>query len=244
MDPHFWHQKWKDQDIGFHEKEGNALLAKYFARLPIAKGGRIFLPLCGKTRDIAWLLDRGCRVAGAELSELAIRQLFDELAMEPVISRGGDIHLYQAQAIDIYAGDIFGLTRQRLGAVDADYDRAALIALPAATRMAYAAHMMQITGAAPQLLISCEYDQRRMDGPPFSVAGGEVRQLYGTDYQVSLLESRQVPGGLKGKVAADEIAWLLEKRNTLRIASVQTIWQGGKRLLLYHYACRRALRML
>lgn len=32
---------------------------------------RIFLPLCGKTLDIGWLLERGYRVVGAELRLLS-----------------------------------------------------------------------------------------------------------------------------------------------------------------------------
>ena len=75
MDESFWFQRWESNNIGFHQSEANPLLVNAFTELALAKGRRVFLPLCGKTLDIAWLLSKGYRVAGAELSELAIDQL-------------------------------------------------------------------------------------------------------------------------------------------------------------------------
>ncbi len=83
MEAGFWHKKWVEGDIGFHEQQGNPSLREHFGKLQMAAGARVFLPLCGKTRDIAWLLDEGYRVTGAELSELAIKALFEELGLVP-----------------------------------------------------------------------------------------------------------------------------------------------------------------
>ena len=79
MDSDFWHKKWEDNQIGFHRSSVNPLLVRFLSVLGLAPGARVFLPLCGKTRDIAWVRDQGFRVAGAELSRMAIEQLFDEL---------------------------------------------------------------------------------------------------------------------------------------------------------------------
>lgn len=211
MEASFWHQKWEQRDIGFHESEVNPLLVKHFAELNLPKGSRIFLPLCGKTRDAAWLLACGYQVAGAELSELAINELFKELGLEPEISKVGQLIHYQSENIDIVAGDIFAVSAEYLGPISAIYDRAALVALPASLRKHYTSHLMNITGAVPQLLITYEYDQSLMDGPPFSVNADEVKRHYGTSYQLKSAESNPVNGGLKGKVAATETAWLLQK---------------------------------
>ena len=86
MEASFWHERWEENRIGFHENDTNPLLLKYFKRLSLNKGDRVFLPLCGKSLDIAWLLSEGCQVAGAELSEIAIQQLFEELELTPEIS--------------------------------------------------------------------------------------------------------------------------------------------------------------
>lgn len=211
MDADFWHQKWEKGEIGFHIGETNPLLIKHFERLNPATGGCIFLPLCGKTRDIAWLLARGYRVVGAELSELAVQKLFEELGVTPQISRLGKSIRYSAMDIDIWVGDIFDVSAHHLGIVHAIYDRAALVALPAVMRESYVLHLMAITGGAPQLLLTYEYDQESMEGPPFSVGEDAVRRYYDTAYSLSLLESRNVPGGFRGKVSSKEHVWLLQK---------------------------------
>lgn len=210
MEPDFWHARWENSQIGFHEGNPNALLVKHLPRLSLAPGARIFLPLCGKTRDIFWLLSQGFKVAGAELSALAVEQLFAELGIAPVISAAGPLTHYSAPALDIFQGDIFDLSRQALGPVDAIYDRAALVALPASMRARYAAHLMDLTATAPQLLLCFEYDQSLVNGPPFSVAPEETRALYGAAYGVSLLESTPLAGGLKGKYETTEHVWLLD----------------------------------
>ncbi len=211
MEASFWHGKWERGEINFHIGEANPLLVAHFEELHLAKGSRVFLPLCGKTRDIASLLASGYRVAGAELSELAINALFKELAIEPTIAKVGKLTRYSAKDIDIMVGDIFDVSAENLGPIDAIYDRAALVALPASLRAQYTSHLMNITGAAPQLLISYEYDQLLVAGPPFSVTADEVKQHYGAAYQVKCVESRNVEGGLKGKVPSTESVWLLQK---------------------------------
>ena len=72
---------------------------------------------------------------------------------------------------------------------------------------------MEITNAAPQLLISYVYNQLLMDGPPFSVNENEVKQHYGATYHLKSVDIKNVAGGLKEKVASVETAWLLQKTN-------------------------------
>jgi thiopurine S-methyltransferase len=212
MDASFWHERWRTNEIPFHERAVNPLLLKHFPALALAKGSRVFVPLCGKSLDIGWLLSCGHDVVGAELSEIAVRQLFAELGMEPSIAELGNVRHYSGKQIDIFAGDIFDVSREMLGPVDAVYDRAALVALPEDMRPRYVAHLKEITADAPQLLICYEYDQALMAGPPFSVGGGEVHRLYGGSYRLTLLESADVAGGLKGKCPARENVWLLKRR--------------------------------
>lgn len=212
MDPSFWHQRWQTNETGWHERAANPLLLKHFPVLSLAKGSRVFVPLCGKSLDLGWLLALGHRVAGAELSELAVTQLFVDLGMETTISELGRLRHYSGQKIDIFVGDIFQVSRERLGPVDAVYDRAALVALPEAMRTRYAAHLTEITAGAPHLLITYEYNQAVLTGPPFSVDREELNRLYGERYLLTLLESAEVAGGMKGKCPAQEHVWLLYSR--------------------------------
>jgi len=212
MDASFWHQRWQTNEIPFHERAANPLLLKHFPTLALRKGSRVFVPLCGKSLDIGWLLSRGHAVVGAELSELAVQQLFVELGIEPSVAEIGYARHYRGEQIDIFAGDIFHVSREMLGPVDAVYDRAALVALPEEMRPRYAAHLKEITAHAPQLLICYEYDQAVMPGPPFSVSSQEVHRHYGESYRLTLLDSADVTGGLKGTCPAKENVWLLNRR--------------------------------
>lgn len=210
MDADFWHSRWASNNIAFHEGAPNSLLTQYFARLQLVDNSRVFLPLCGKTRDIAWLRAQGYQVVGAELSRMAIEQLFAELTLEPEITQHSGLEKFSAAGIDIWVGDIFQLCAAQLGRVDAIYDRAALVALPAAMREHYTTHLRTISGQAPQLLICFVYDQRLQDGPPFSIDANEVQRHYAAHYSVQCLDEVEVPGGLKGRCAATEQVWLLK----------------------------------
>jgi thiopurine S-methyltransferase len=212
MDEQFWHRKWASNEIGFHKSDVNPLLVTHFGALSLVQGSRLFLPLCGKTRDLHWLLAGGYRVCGVELSRIAIEQLFAELGVAPEIAAIGRMTRYSATGIDIFVGDVFDLSRGDLGPVDAIYDRAALIALPAPARDRYADHLMVITDRAPQLLVTLDYDQSLIDGPPFSVDRAEIDRHYAGSYAVRQLASAEEPGGLKGKVPATETVWLLTRR--------------------------------
>lgn len=210
MDTNFWHERWATNTIAFHQSSVNPLLSAYFDELSLPEDSRVLVPLCGKTLDIGWLLGKGCRVAGAELSELAIQQLFDELGVTPQIAELGALKHYSAPNLDVYVGDIFNLTPAILGSVHAIFDRAALIALPPEVRVRYTGHLIELTANAPQFLITVEYDQTLMQGPPFSVSEDEVRLHYQARYTIVHLIRQNVVGGLAGLMDAKESAWLLQ----------------------------------
>ena len=211
MEAEFWHSKWNTDEIGFHEGTPNALLVEHLAALDLEPGARIFVPLCGKARDLSWLVEQGFRVVGAELSELAVTQFFEELGVEPEVSPAGALVRYRIDGLEIFQGDLFALTTEELGEIDAIYDRAALVALPSKMRDLYSAHLVKLGSLAPYLVICFTYDQSVMDGPPFSIDEAEVRRLYSEHYDMTKLETVAVEGGLKGKCPADETVWILNR---------------------------------
>jgi thiopurine S-methyltransferase len=212
MDQDFWLARWQTNQIGFHEGVPNALLVAHLASLGVPVGGRIFVPLCGKSQDMRWLRAQGFTVAGVELSRLAVEQFFAELGLTPVVSQAGPLERFEAEGVTLFVGDIFDLDQDTLSAVDAIYDRAALVALPAPLRQRYAAHLLELTNSAPQLLVTFEYDQTRRPGPPFSVMEAEVREHYGATYRLERAEVREVLGGFKGVDTARESVWLMSQR--------------------------------
>lgn len=212
MEEQFWHERWQSNATAFHEGRPNELLQRHLPALGLPQGARILVPLCGKSRDLHWLLAQGYRVAGVELSRLAVEQLFAELGTTPRIATDGALARWEADGLVLHVGNLFALDPAALGTVDAIYDRAALVALPEPMRRDYAAHLVALAPGAPQLLISFEYDQALLAGPPFAVTEAEITRLYGASHHVACLERRAVPGGLKGICPAEEAAWLLTPR--------------------------------
>lgn len=210
IDQAFWHERWAKGEIGFHEGRPNRLLVQHLPRLGLRSGARIFVPLCGRAHDLLWLVERGFTVIGAELSPLAVEALFASFGRAPQSGAAGALRRVAADALTVFVGDGFDLDAATLGPVDAVYDRAALVALPDAMRQRYARHVGAVTRAAPQLLVTFEYDPAQPIAPPFAVDESEVRTLYASSHRPTLLERCAVPGGLKTVEPAHAAAWLLE----------------------------------
>lgn len=126
----FWLNRWEENRTGWHLSRANDNLIKHFSALKLKSGNRVFIPLCGKTLDIHWLLKQGFQVVGVELSELAVKQLFKNLELFPEVTQLGAFKSYHSDGLNVLVGDFFDLTATNLGPIDAIYDRAALVALP------------------------------------------------------------------------------------------------------------------
>ncbi len=211
MHADFWHKLWDTNDIGFHADDVNTFLLTFFSYLELKENSRVFIPLCGKTLDIEWLLNKGYRVVGAELNEKAIKELFSSLKLEVTVKKRGSLTLYTAKNIDIFVGDIFELDKETLGSVDAIYDRGAIVALPTEMRNKYTSLLLNITANAPQLVISYEYDQDLMEGPPFSVKESQLKDYYNEYYDFKLMQSSK-PKAFE-ELDISETVWLLTRKN-------------------------------
>jgi thiopurine S-methyltransferase len=207
MEADFWHNMWETNKIGFHLPDTNALLINNFSLLNIKKGSKIFIPLCGKTLDIQWLLSKGYKIVGIELSQIAINDLFNSLDIRPTIENKGTMIHYSASNIDIYVGDIFELDKEILGDVDAVYDRAAIVALPTELREKYTKHLSFLTNNKKQLLITLDYNQALKKGPPFSVTPNMVEKYYSDIYNIELVYTQQEENFKN--IEIQERVWLL-----------------------------------
>jgi len=180
MEADFWLERWRDGRTNFHQTRVTPPLQRHWPALALPRGSRVLVPLCGKTLDMRWLADQGLRVLGVELSPIAVEQFFDEQQLRPDIHDSPAGKRYVAGDIEILCGDIFALDTQTLGGCRGVFDRAALIALPPDMRGPYVRHVYgQLPDDYEGLLITLDYLQAQMAGPPFSVDDAEVQALYG-----------------------------------------------------------------
>lgn len=179
MHPEFWLTRWVRGEIGFHREDINPWLIQYWPSLALPAGTRTLVPLCGKSRDMLWLREQGHEVVGVELSAQAVEDFFREAGLLPARSREGAFQRYFVEGIEILCGDFFDLTAADLPNVTAVYDRASLIALPPDLRFRYVRHLRSLLPQGAEcLLVTMDYPQQEMQGPPFAVAGAEVQALY------------------------------------------------------------------
>lgn len=190
----FWLKRWESNLTGFHLNEVNPYLKANWPALNLASGSRVFVPLCGKSVDLLWLAERGHEVVGIELSKHAAEAFFAENNLQVERRQLGKLELWQSEKISFFCGDIFDLTTDILGSVDAIYDRASMVSLPLEMRQDYAAKLLELAQSASILLVTLEYEQSKMDGPPFSVSEIEINTLYGAYYQVKQLSAQDVLG--------------------------------------------------
>ncbi len=85
MQQEFWLERWQLNQIGFHNQQTNRHLKQNWSLLNQPTGSVIFVPFCGKSKDMLWLRDQGHQVIGVELSPLAVEVFFDENQLPVVI---------------------------------------------------------------------------------------------------------------------------------------------------------------
>jgi thiopurine S-methyltransferase len=214
MDKAFWQERWQRRDIGFHQQQIHAQLLRFWPTLGLQQGSAVFVPLAGKSRDMVWLATQGHRIIGVELSDVAVGEFFREGAQTPKRTRVGAFEISSAGPFELYCGDFFDLTSEILKDVVAVYDRAALIALPPDMRARYAETLSRIL--PPQaviLLITIDYPEGEIIGPPFPVTDDEVRGLFGSAFEIKILEARD------GLAASDN----LKKRGVTRLQETASL---------------------
>jgi thiopurine S-methyltransferase len=218
MDPNFWLDRWQESCIGFHQDAPTPLMLKHWPAVGASPGSRVFVPLAGKSLDMAWFASQGYRVLGAELSPLAVAQFFESQGVEPSVGAAADGIHHRAGPIELVQGDVFALDAEAIASCTAVFDRAAIIALPREMRERY---VREVYGKLPRgclgLLITLEYPQHEKAGPPFSVPEAEVRTSFAGGWEVELLERRDILAEqpafqAEGLTALETVVYRLQRR--------------------------------
>jgi thiopurine S-methyltransferase len=189
----FWLDRWRTGQTGFHKVVVDAHLQKYWPSFKLKAGSRVLVPLCGKSLDLLWLRDRGHRVAGVELSAIALESFLMEHGIAARRRYADSFDIYETDGLELLRGDFFSLSHRLLPEVTAVYDRAALISWGPDLREQYVTHITSMTSPGTQtLLVAVEYPQEQMKGPPFSVSAADVDRLYGGKHSVQELNRADV----------------------------------------------------
>ena len=193
MEPEFWHGMWQENRIGFHETRVNRLLQRHWHAMEPAPDTAVLVPMCGKSVDMHWLAEQGHSIIGVDLSPLAIEAFLHEHQLEATPTPLGELQRYETGSYRVYAGDFFALESREAGPINLVYDRAALIALPASMRPAYARNLQKLLNPTGKiLLVTLEYAQSQMNGPPFGVHRPELLELFGENFTIQRLAVREM----------------------------------------------------
>lgn len=199
MTHEFWQERWATQQTGWHEARAHRLLVEFGDRLRASSarlGGerpRVLVPLCGKSHDLTWLRDQGFSVTGVDLVRLAAEAYFRENGLEPEVASAPGFERWISPHLEIRVGDFMELRPEPAARFEAAYDRAALVAIAPEDRTRYVATLLgALAPGAPILLITFDYEDGQMSGPPFRISEGEVRALFSACAQIELLRSDDI----------------------------------------------------
>jgi thiopurine S-methyltransferase len=197
MDIAFWNERWGRGQTGFHQHHINPYLGYYYGEKgpPLEKRSelKVFVPLCGKSRDLWWLQQNGYETLGVECSELAVEQFFTEQQLN-YSKMNTERHVsYKSGKLEILLGDFFTLQADDIGNITDIFDRASLIALPKEMRREYVNKVTELQKPGTRtLLITLTYAENEMDGPPFSVSEKELNELYRDNFNIEKLAARNI----------------------------------------------------
>ena len=198
MENEYWLKRWREGRTGWHRDEVMPLLVQHWSELGVPRGARVLVPLCGKSLDMLWLAQQGMRVLGVDVSPIAVESFLAENQLHARTRSTAEGTHYEVTnlaggEIEIVNGDVFDIDRAALAECAAFYDRAAIIAMPRPMRRRLVDEVyMQLPAASAGLLITLDYPEDEMQGPPFSVDDPEVHRLFDGQWNVERLEHRDI----------------------------------------------------
>ena len=183
-----WHQRWNANQIGFHRLEANPVLNEQWPKLSLPSDAKVLVPLCGKSLDLHWFHQQGHTVVGIEMVQKAIEQFFEDASAVPSINEIKDAKKYSLDKIHIYHADFFNVEPDE-ALFDAWYDRAAMVALPSSMRPEYVKQLLNLTTSTSKgLMVTFDYPQDEMQGPPFALPDSEIEALFSENFHIERLE--------------------------------------------------------
>ena len=209
MNNSFWQKCWERNLLGFHQHDVHPFLAEYFDKRLLATDRHVFVPLCGKTLDMAYLA-KLMQVTGNELSDIACRDFFIGNNIAYQKHNVGEFEKYTCQQLTLLQGDFFKLSANAIDRIDWIYDRAALIALPTTMQQQYVNHLKTFFSSQTRLfLVTVEFPIEQLIGPPCAITETDVKSLF-SGFKIECIATHEI----KDKQFAQrklDVDYLLEK---------------------------------
>ena len=195
---------------GEHGCEVDKYLKKHLNRLT---GGNpnssILVTLCGNSPDLPWLCEQGHTVVGCEISERAVKQLFENKVLGGAIpfevTQENDVKVYSAtdgKKLKVYVGDFFGsLSPDLTGTFDCIWDSHGIVSIPVPLHAPFAEKVVKFLKPGGQMLFSTvDYDITMLkSGPaPCPIPTTRLKELF-PDFEVELLDEPEMdPADMDG----------------------------------------------
>ncbi|KAL4629845.1 thiopurine S-methyltransferase [Arapaima gigas] len=194
-----WENRWQEGKISFHRPHVNKMLK---SNIDVFMGGRkevrFLFPLCGKAVDMKWLADMGHSVVGVEVSEKGIKQFFEEHNLTyteesvPAIP-GGKLFKSSDGRISLYHCNFYDFSSSVAGQFGGIWDRGALVAINPCDRQRYATLIVSLMNKdCRYLLDTLVYNPELFEGPPFFLSDEDIRNLFGNDCDIQLLQTEDI----------------------------------------------------
>lgn len=166
-------------------------LPEIWPLLSLTSNPRVLVPLCGKSLDMNWLAEQGCYVIGVEVSQQALQKFIDYQSEEFYRDSSHGFTIYKSASFELWQGDFFKLPGDKTPDLDLIYDKASFVALPQEMRGQYVQKILELCGKNTHILLQTfEYNQKEMNGPPFSIPENEINKIFRDQFDIHLLREQ------------------------------------------------------
>ncbi|XP_041356889.1 probable thiopurine S-methyltransferase [Gigantopelta aegis] len=191
-----WKKRWDKEQTEFHLPKVHPMLEKHLGALVQGRSKlRFFIPLCGKSVDMRWLLEQGHGVVGCEGVDKGCQEFLQENKMKytasPMKSCEGTVYRSQCSPLTLYRCDVFDLRREDVGQFDCIWDRGSFVAIPVSKRKRYADIIVSLMKPDCRYLLDCFLlNNEQFAGPPFSCTENDINTFYGSYCAVKKLDEK------------------------------------------------------
>ncbi|XP_067936868.1 uncharacterized protein [Watersipora subatra] len=200
--PEAWGALWKQNITPWHEAGGNRLLWKHFGKIMSENFSerkpedlKVFVPLCGKAKDMYLFYQMGFTVVGVEFSPEAISEFFKDNGIATSAADGTSFTMSSDGKLIIGQGDIYSFTSDKLPfpKYDIIWDRGSFEAINKEDREKYVQQMVDLFAPdGTYLIYTNDYNDSEYSGPPMRFNMADMQSYFGAQMSVEPRETEDL----------------------------------------------------